>query len=91
VSAARAGAPFLALRVIIDTSADELPPYAESWIDERGNRRGTAVLGAILRPMRWRSLWTLRGRYRAALHVLEQIAAAGAASRFFAAPADRAR
>jgi adenosylhomocysteine nucleosidase len=89
--AARAGAPFLALRVIIDTAADALPADAESWIDERGNRRAAAALGAVLRPAQWRSLWTLGLRYRSALRVLEQIAALAAASRFFAAPASRAR
>jgi nucleoside phosphorylase len=88
-SAARAGAPFLALRVIVDTVADELPANAESWIDERGNRRSVAALGAALRPKQWRSLWVLGVRYRGALRVLEQIAASAASSRFFAAPTSR--
>jgi nucleoside phosphorylase len=89
--AARAGAPFLALRVIVDTAADALPAGVETWIDERGNRRAAAAFGAALRPWQWASLWTLGVRYRAALRVLERIAAMAAPTRFFAAPAARVR
>ncbi len=37
--AARAGARFVALRVVVDAAADELPADVERWIDERGERR----------------------------------------------------
>jgi adenosylhomocysteine nucleosidase len=85
--AARAGTPFLALRVIVDAAADALPADAEAWIDERGNRRAAAAFGAVVRPRQWPRLWTLGLRYRGALRVLEQVAALTEATRFFAPPA----
>lgn len=88
--AARAGAPFLALRVIVDAAADALPADAEAWIDERGNRRAAAAFGAVVRPRQWRCLWTLGLRYRGAVRALEQVAALAAATRFFAPPANAA-
>lgn len=79
--AARAGARFLALRVIVDAAGDSLPADVERWVDERGERRLAAALAAALRPARWRELWTLARRYRAATRTLERLAPLVIASR----------
>ena len=71
--AARAGARFVALRVVVDAAGDELPADLERWIDERGERRIGAALSAALRPAQWRSLWILAQRYRAARRTLERL------------------
>ncbi len=80
--AARAVAPFVALRVIVDTARDSLPADAERWIDERGERRLAPVLAAAFQPARWRELWILALRYRAARRTLETLAAIVAANGF---------
>jgi adenosylhomocysteine nucleosidase len=72
--AARARVPFVAVRVVVDAQRDELPVAAESWIDERGNTRGAAVLGELVRPGDWRALWRLAQRYRKANAVLTSLA-----------------
>ena len=72
--AARAGARFVALRVVVDAAGDELPDDVERWIDERGERRIGAALGAALRPARWRGLWILAQRYRVARRTLARLA-----------------
>jgi adenosylhomocysteine nucleosidase len=72
--AARAGAPFVAIRVVVDALADALPPGVERWIDERGNQRFGAALGAALQPGQWPALWTLAKRFRVARAVLERLA-----------------
>jgi hypothetical protein len=72
--AARAGARFLALRVIVDAAGDSLPADVERWVDERGERRLGAALAAALRPAQWRELWILAQRYRAARRTLERLA-----------------
>jgi adenosylhomocysteine nucleosidase len=77
--AARSGVPFIALRVVVDAQRDALPAGAESWIDERGDRRPAAALGAILRPGEWRALWRLAQRYRIAHGVLRRLARSVAA------------
>jgi adenosylhomocysteine nucleosidase len=74
--AARARVPFVALRVVVDSVQDSLPAHAEQWIDERGERRLTAVLRAVATPRDWRALLTLANRYRAASAVLERLARA---------------
>jgi adenosylhomocysteine nucleosidase len=73
-AAARAGARFVAVRVVVDSASDELPPDVERWIDEHGERRMSAALAAALRPAQWRGLWILARRYRAARHTLERLA-----------------
>jgi adenosylhomocysteine nucleosidase len=73
-AAARAGARFVALRVVVDAAGDELPADIERWIDERGERRIGAALSAALNPKQWRSLWMLAHRYRAARRTLAQLA-----------------
>jgi adenosylhomocysteine nucleosidase len=72
--AARAGARYVALRVVVDAAGDELPADIERWIDERGERRIVAALAAALHPAHWRSLWMLAQRYRAARHTLVRLA-----------------
>ena len=79
--AARARVPFVALRVVVDAQADAVPAGTENWIDARGNTRGTAALGAIVRPGDWQALWRLAQRYRKANAVLVRLARAVAARR----------
>jgi adenosylhomocysteine nucleosidase len=77
--AARAGLPFIVLRVVVDCADDALPEGAEQWIDERGNRRMAASLRAVVSWQQWRPLLTLAKRYRVASNVLERLARALAA------------
>ena len=72
--AARAGARFVAVRVIVDGASDSLPADVEHWVDERGERRLGPALAAVLRPARWRELWVLARRYAAARRTLERLA-----------------
>ena len=74
--AARARVPFIALRVVVDGLEDSLPPNAERWIDERGERRMSTTLRAVASPRQWRALLTLAKRYRVASAVLERLAQA---------------
>jgi adenosylhomocysteine nucleosidase len=80
--AARARAPFVALRVIVDAARDALPADAERWIDERGERRLAPAFAAAFQPAQWGVLWILARRYRAALRTLDSLAAVVAANRF---------
>jgi adenosylhomocysteine nucleosidase len=75
-AAARAGVPFIALRVVVDAAGDALPPGAERWIDERGNRRLAPTLRAVVSVKQWRPLLTLVQRYRVASATLDRLAAA---------------
>jgi adenosylhomocysteine nucleosidase len=70
-----AGAPFVALRVIVDAVDDALPPDPERWIDERGNQRLAPALAAAFNPAQWGELWVLSQRYRTARRTLERAAA----------------
>jgi nucleoside phosphorylase len=89
-AAARAGARFVALRVVVDTAGDELPADIERWIDERGERRIGAALSAALNPKQWRGLWMLAQRYRAARRTLARLAPVVSGARFGPdAPASR--
>lgn len=85
--AARARVPFIALRVVVDTASDVLPPAAVAWVDAGGDRRFAAALAAAFKPLQWRALWTLAQRYRAASRALDRAAALTAASRVLVAPA----
>ena len=73
--AARARAPFVALRVIVDAADDSLPGDAERWIDERGERRLLPAFAAAFQPAQWRELWTLARRYRVACGTFDRLAA----------------
>jgi len=79
--AARAGVPFVVLRVVVDALDDSLPPGSEGWIDARGNRRLTAALRAVVDVTQWRALLTLAQRYRVASSALDHLARALAAPR----------
>ena len=83
-AAARARVPFIALRVVVDGLEDSLPPHAERWIDERGERRMATTLRAVVSPRQWRALLTLAKRYRVASGVLDRLAQALAARRVLA-------
>lgn len=85
-AAVAAGVPFLALRVVVDTLADRLPP-AEDFIDENGDRRFGAALRAVGRPTQWHTLLTLGQRFRAASGVLDRLAGAAATLGAFGSPA----
>ena len=69
----------MVLRVVVDGLEDALPPNAESWIDEQGRRRASAVLRAVVDPRQWRALLILAKRYRVASGVLDRLARALAA------------
>jgi hypothetical protein len=83
--AARAGVPFVALRVVVDAVDDSLPAHAEQWIDERGNSRLAPALRAAASPRQWRALLTLANRYRAASRVLDKVARTLASGQCFVA------
>jgi adenosylhomocysteine nucleosidase len=85
--AARARVPFIALRVVVDTATDVLPPAAVAWVDARGNRRFGAAFATAVKPLQWRALWILGKRYRAASRALDRAATLTAASRVLVAPA----
>ena len=88
--AARAGARFVALRVVVDAAGDELPADIERWVDERGDQRIGAALSAALHPAQWRGLWMLAQRYRAARRTLARLAPIVVGARFGShAPATR--
>jgi adenosylhomocysteine nucleosidase len=82
--AARAGVPFVVLRVVIDGVADALPRGAEQWIDERGVRRLAPTLRAVVNLRQWRPLLTLAKRFRTASGVLDRLAQALAGRALFA-------
>ncbi|MGI9257453.1 MAG: hypothetical protein ACR2QQ_01335 [Gammaproteobacteria bacterium] len=69
-AAADARRPFVAIRVVLDTSNDHLPNGIEAWIDEAGNQRASAVWTTLSRPGDWMSLLKLSLRYRAARKTL---------------------
>jgi nucleoside phosphorylase len=78
-AAARAGVPFVALRVVVDGVDDSLPRRAGDWVDEQGRRRKSAVLRAVIDVRGWGTLLTLARRYRVASAALDRLARALAA------------
>jgi adenosylhomocysteine nucleosidase len=88
--AARAGVPFAVTRVVVDGAADALPRDVERWVDERGARRLTPVLRAVVMPSEWPVLATLGRRFAVARRALERFAEALAAERALPIPARRA-
>ncbi len=65
-ASADARRPFVAVRVVVDTSEDSLPAGVEAWIDEAGNRKPGAAWAVLVNPRDWPSLVNLFRRYRAA-------------------------
>jgi adenosylhomocysteine nucleosidase len=84
--AARAGVPFAVARVVVDGAADALPRNAEGWVDERGARRLSPVLRAVVTPSEWSVLATLGRRFAVARRALERFAEALAAERALPTP-----
>jgi adenosylhomocysteine nucleosidase len=79
--AAQARLPFIALRVIVDTAADELPA-AVIAASAGGRLRIGRLLGGLLRaPEDIGSLIRLSARYRIATRALATVARPGSASR----------
>jgi adenosylhomocysteine nucleosidase len=72
--AARAGVPFVAVRVIVDTLDDALPAGVAAWIDAQGNPRRLAPFAALTMPREWAALWRLATRFRAAQRSLRGVA-----------------
>lgn len=87
VAAARAGVPFVVLRVVIDGADDALPAGAQQWLDEHGRTRASAVLRAVVDARQWRALANMSARYRVASRVLDRLARALAAPRMLGANA----
>ena len=79
--AGQAGLPFIALRVIVDTAADELPA-AVITASAGGRLRIGRLLGGLLRaPGEGGALIRLAARYRIARRVLAAVAQPGSAPR----------
>jgi len=73
--AADHGLPFLAMRVIVDTATDTLPPVVAAAADEEGRLRVRRLLGALARaPAELAPLVRLARRYRAANRSLAAVA-----------------
>jgi nucleoside phosphorylase len=61
--AAAAGVPFVVVRAIFDTAADELPAYLPLCVGREGGiRRGAVVARALSRPSSIPQLWSLARR-----------------------------
>lgn len=77
--AAAHGLPFIAVRVIVDTAGDELPPALAGVADASGQLSiGRLARSVVLRPANIATLLRLARRYRAARHSLHAIVRAGA-------------
>jgi adenosylhomocysteine nucleosidase len=77
--AAAGGIPFIAVRAIVDTAADEVPPALASAADAAGAiSAGRIVARLVLRPTQLPALLRLAARYRAAARSLRAVAATGA-------------
>jgi adenosylhomocysteine nucleosidase len=77
--AARHRLPFLAVRAVVDTAADALPPALTAAVAAAGTLRGQQVMGALLQaPGEVAALMRLAWRYRAARRVLIAVARSGA-------------
>jgi adenosylhomocysteine nucleosidase len=79
--AGQAGLPFIALRVIVDTAADELPATVIAASGGGELRIGRLLAGLLRAPEEVGALIRLAARYRIASRVLAAVARAGSASR----------
>jgi adenosylhomocysteine nucleosidase len=76
------GLPFIAIRVIVDSAADNLPRVVAAAADESGQLNIWRLLGALARaPADLAPLMRLGRRYRAASRSLSAVAGAGAWAR----------
>ena len=74
-AAAQAGVPFVSVRAISDTTAQELPPYIEEIMLQREARQGMRViLGSLAKPGRLPKLMSLAGAAKKAQKSLEKFA-----------------
>ncbi len=81
------GVPFIAVRVIVDTARDELPPALADLMDSAGQLSVGRLIGRmVLRPAGLASLLRLARRYGAARRSLRRIARSGALTAFPPAP-----
>jgi adenosylhomocysteine nucleosidase len=71
------GVPFIAVRVIVDTAGDGVPPAVAAASRAGKLRIGRLIFGLIRSPLQIASLVRLARRYRAALRSLRAVAAAG--------------
>ena len=79
--AGQAGLPFIALRVIVDTAADELPAAVLAASSGGRLRIGTLIGGLLRAPGDLGALIRLSARYRIASRMLSAVAGPGTASR----------
>jgi hopanoid-associated phosphorylase len=76
------GLPFIAIRVIVDSAADNLPRAVAAAADKTGQLNIWRLLGALARaPAELAPLLRLGSRYRAASRSLSAVAGAGAWAR----------
>ena len=79
--AAQAGLPFIALRIVVDTAADELPAVVLAASSGARVRIGRLLAGLLLAPGDVGALIRLSARYRIARRALAAAAGPGSASR----------
>lgn len=79
--AGQAGLPFIALRVIVDTAADELPAAVIAASSGGPLRIGTLIAGVLRAPGDVGALIRLSARYRIASRVLAAVVRPGSAAR----------
>lgn len=79
--AAQAGLPFIALRVIVDTAADELPAAVIAASTGGGLRVGRLLAGLLRAPADVGPLIRLSARYRIATRVLAAVVASDSLTR----------
>ena len=79
--AGQAGLPFVALRVVVDTAADELPGVVLAAGSGTQVRVGRLLAGLLLAPGDLGALIRLSARYRIARRVLAAVVRPGSASR----------
>jgi len=75
--AAAHGVPFIAVRVIVDTARDGIPPAVAGASHAGRLRIGRLILGLIRSPFEIAALLRLARRYRVALRSLRAVAALG--------------
>ena len=76
------GLPFIAIRVIVDTAADNLPRAVAAAADQSGQLNIWRLLGALARaPADLAPLMRLGSRYRVASRALSAVAGTGAWAR----------
>jgi adenosylhomocysteine nucleosidase len=75
--AAAHGVPFLAVRVIVDTARDSIPPAVARASRAGKVRLGRLILGLICSPLEIGPLLRLARRYRVAMRSLQAVASLG--------------